>query len=42
MDDYIRECDYCGRHMAESDVEDFGTLCESCYLKEYYGDDDDD
>lgn len=33
----IRYCDYCGAPMSESDVEDFRTLCERCYHKEYYG-----
>lgn len=31
-------CEYCGKPMIESDVEDFGTLCERCYTKEYYND----
>lgn len=31
-------CEYCGKPMTESDVEDFGTLCERCYMKEYYND----
>lgn len=31
-------CEYCGKPMTESDVEDFGTLCERCYMKEYYSD----
>ena len=30
-------CEYCGKPLTESDVEDFGTLCERCYNKEYYG-----
>ena len=25
-----RYCEYCGKPMTESDVEDFGTLCERC------------
>lgn len=29
-------CEYCGKPMTESDVEDFGILCERCYMKEYY------
>lgn len=29
-------CAYCGRPMTPSDVNDYGTLCESCYMKEYY------
>ena len=33
-----RYCEYCGTLLTESDVEDFGTLCERCYNnKEYYG-----
>ena len=31
-----RRCDYCGKPMTPSDVNDFGTLCETCYMKEYY------
>ena len=31
-------CEYCGKSMTESDVEEFGTLCEKCYMKEYYND----
>ena len=33
----VRRCEYCGAEMTESDVNDYGTLCESCYMKEYYG-----
>ena len=32
----VRYCDYCGKPMTRSDVNDYGTLCESCYMKEYY------
>lgn len=32
----VRYCAYCGRPMTPSDVNDYGTLCESCYMKEYY------
>ena len=32
----VRYCEYCGKPMSESDVNDFGSLCESCYMKEYY------
>lgn len=32
-----RHCAYCGRPMTPSDVNDFGSLCETCYMKEYYG-----
>lgn len=31
-----RHCEYCGRPMSPSDVNDYGSLCESCYMKEYY------
>lgn len=33
----VRECDCCGKPMSRSDVDDYGTLCETCYMKEYYG-----
>ncbi len=33
----VRYCAYCGKPMSRSDVNDFGSLCENCYLKEYYG-----
>lgn len=33
-----RHCEYCGRPMTPSDVNDYGTLCERCYMKEYYND----
>lgn len=33
----VRHCDYCGREMSRSDVNDYGSLCETCYMKEYYG-----
>lgn len=32
----VRECEYCGKPMTRSDVNDFGSLCERCYMKEYY------
>lgn len=31
-----RHCDYCGKPMTPSDVNDYGSLCERCYMKEYY------
>ena len=31
-----RYCAYCGRPMTPSDVNDYGSLCERCYMKEYY------
>ena len=33
----VASCDYCGKPMTRSEVNDFGTLCEDCYMKEYYG-----
>ena len=33
----VRECEYCGKPMTRSDVNDFGSLCERCYMEEYYG-----
>lgn len=30
-------CEYCGKPMTRSEVNDYGSLCESCYMKEYYG-----
>lgn len=33
-----RYCEYCGRPMTPSDVNDHGSLCERCYMKEYYND----
>ena len=33
----VRHCDYCGKPMTRSDVNDYGSLCEACYMKEYYG-----
>jgi len=32
----VAHCEYCGKAMSRSDVNDYGTLCESCYMKEYY------
>ena len=29
-------CAFCGRAMTPSDVNDYGSLCESCYMREYY------
>lgn len=36
----VAHCDYCGKPMSESDVNDYGSLCECCYMKEYYGKED--
>ena len=33
----VRHCEYCGKPMSRSDVNDYGSLCERCYIKEYYG-----
>ena len=33
----VRYCDFCRKPMTRSDVNDYGTLCERCYMKEYYG-----
>lgn len=33
----VRECGHCGRPLTRSDMNDYGTLCETCYMKEYYG-----
>ena len=32
----VRVCDYCGKPMSASEANDYGTLCERCYMKEYY------
>ena len=32
----VRNCDYCGTPMTRSDVNDYGSLCERCYMREYY------
>lgn len=39
MEKIVSYCEYCGAPMTESDVNVFGTLCERCYYKEYYDDD---
>lgn len=31
-----RYCAYCGRPMTPGDVNDYGSLCERGYMKEYY------
>ena len=31
-----RHCYYCGKPMTPSDANDYGCLCEACYMKEYY------
>ena len=39
-EEIVRECDYCGKAMTRSDYNDYGSLCESCYMKEDYGKED--
>ncbi len=39
-EEIVRECDYCGKAMTRSDYNDYGSLCERCYMKEYYGEED--
>lgn len=39
-EEIVRECEYCGKGMSRSDVNDYGSLCERCYMKEYYGKED--
>lgn len=34
-EEVVRYCEYCGREMSRSDVNDYGELCEDCYQKEY-------
>jgi len=33
----VAECEYCGKSLTRSEVNDYGSLCERCYTKEYYG-----
>lgn len=37
-DNHDYHCEYCGRRLTLSDVNDFGSLCEDCYMREYYPD----
>ena len=39
--DHPRDCAFCGAPMTSSDVNDYGTLCRRCYMKEYYGREED-
>ena len=32
----VAYCEYCGKPMSASDVNDFGSLCEICYMREYH------
>lgn len=34
----VAYCDFCNAPLTRSDINDYGTLCERCYMKEYYGD----
>ena len=36
----VSHCDYCGAPMNRSDVNDYGSLRERCYMKEYYGEEE--
>jgi hypothetical protein len=36
-EEYVAECSYCGRPMNRSEINDYGSLCETCYMEEYYG-----
>lgn len=33
----VAHCEYCGKSMSRSEVNDYGSLCERCYMDEYYG-----
>ena len=33
----VGHCEYCGKPLNRSEVNDFGNLCEHHYLEEYYG-----
>lgn len=39
-EEIVRECDYCGKAMTRSDYNDYGSLCERCYMQEYYPEND--
>lgn len=32
----VAHCEYCGKPLSRSDVNDYGSLCERCYIREYY------
>lgn len=36
----VAHCDFCNTPLTRSDINDYGTLCERCYMKEYYEDDE--
>lgn len=33
----VAHCEYCGKPMTRSDMNDYGSLCEKHYMQEYYG-----
>lgn len=33
----VRHCEYCGKGLTRSETNDYGSLCERCYMREYYG-----
>lgn len=35
MEEDVKCCEYCGNEI--EDVNDTGSLCYNCYIKEYYG-----
>lgn len=39
-DEIVVYCEYCGKPLSRSEVNDFGSLCERCYMKEYYDKDE--
>lgn len=39
--DHARDCAYCGEPMTSSDVNDYGSLCRRCFMREYYGKEED-
>ena len=36
----VRHCEYCGKGLTRSDYNDYGSLCERCYMQEYYPEND--
>ena len=32
----VRYCSNCGKPMTRSEENDYGSLCERCYMREYY------
>ena len=37
QNEIVRECEYCDKPLNRSEVNNFGSLCERCYMEEYYG-----